>query len=84
MQNTTVGTITDADGNFSLIVPDGSQNLVITFTGYTTIIQSIGVDNNYLINLKPGLLLEEVILIGYGSQRKQIRPGQYPWLKRMN
>ena len=75
VQNTTVGTITDADGNFSLIIPDGSQNLVITFTGYTTIIQSIGVSNNYLINLKPGLMLEEVILIGYGSQKKTDKTG---------
>jgi hypothetical protein len=35
-QNTTLGTATDADGNFKLSVPDGGYNLVITFTGYNT------------------------------------------------
>ena len=33
-QNTTLGTATDADGNFKLRLPDGGYNLVITFTGY--------------------------------------------------
>ncbi len=35
-QNTTLGTATDADGNFKLSLPDGGYNLVITFTGYNT------------------------------------------------
>ena len=35
-QNTTVGTATDADGNFKIYLPDGGYNLVITFTGYNT------------------------------------------------
>lgn len=35
-QNTTVGTATDADGNFKLYLPDGGYNLVVTYTGYNT------------------------------------------------
>lgn len=34
-QNTTVGTATDADGNFSLHLPSGGYNIVVTFTGYS-------------------------------------------------
>ena len=81
VQNTTIGTVTDADGNFSISLSDGAQNLVITFTGYTTLIQSIGVENNYLIQLKPGLLLDEVILIGYGTQKKTDKTGAVSMVK---
>lgn len=35
-ENTTLGTATDADGSFSLYLPNGGYNLVITFTGYQT------------------------------------------------
>lgn len=35
-QNTTLGTATDAEGNFKLSLPDGGYNLVITFTGFQT------------------------------------------------
>jgi len=35
-QNTTLGTATDAGGNFKLAVPEGGYTLVITFTGYNT------------------------------------------------
>ena len=35
-QNTTLGTATDAEGNFKLNLPDGGYSLVITYTGYQT------------------------------------------------
>jgi hypothetical protein len=35
-QNTTLGTATDAEGNFKLSVPEGGYTLVITFTGYNS------------------------------------------------
>ncbi len=35
-QNTTIGTITDENGNFKLSLPQGGYDLVITFTGYLT------------------------------------------------
>ena len=35
-QNTTIGTITDENGNFKLSLPQGGYDLVITFTGYRT------------------------------------------------
>ncbi|MEI8059745.1 MAG: carboxypeptidase-like regulatory domain-containing protein [Ferruginibacter sp.] len=35
-QNTTIGTATDAEGNFKLLLPNGGYDLVITFTGYQT------------------------------------------------
>jgi len=35
-ENTTLGTATDAEGNFKLNLPDGGYNLIITFTGHNT------------------------------------------------
>ncbi len=35
-QNTTLGTVTDAEGNFKLQLPSGGYDLVITYTGYRT------------------------------------------------
>ena len=40
-QNTTLGTATDADGNFKLVLPYGGYDLVITFTGYQTEVKRI-------------------------------------------
>lgn len=35
-QNTTIGTATDAEGNFKLYLPDGGYSIAVTFTGYNT------------------------------------------------
>lgn len=35
-ENTTLGTVTEADGSFRLMLPNGGYNLVVTFTGYRT------------------------------------------------
>jgi CarboxypepD_reg-like domain len=33
-QNTTIGTVTDIDGNFKIVLPNGGYDLIISFTGY--------------------------------------------------
>ncbi|RYY72024.1 MAG: carboxypeptidase-like regulatory domain-containing protein [Chitinophagaceae bacterium] len=40
-QNTTLGTATDADGNFKLYLPDGGYNIAATFTGFNTEVRRI-------------------------------------------
>src|SRR3954471_1385101 len=35
-ENTTLGTATDAEGNFKLQLPNGGYELVVTFTGFNT------------------------------------------------
>lgn len=65
------GTITDVNGNFTLEVPDNTETLDITYTGYTTQKVSIaGGVTTVNIQLKVGSLLDEVVVIGYGTQRK--------------
>ncbi|REG88700.1 SusC/RagA family TonB-linked outer membrane protein [Algoriphagus antarcticus] len=67
---TATGTITDIEGNYSITVPDGSV-LIFSFIGYEPI--RVPVDNRSQINitLKTDMSsLEEVVVVGYGEQRK--------------
>ena len=71
VKGTTIGTITDVDGNFSLSIPENSL-LQISYIGYLT--QEIAVGNKSSFSIK--LLedtqkIEEVVVVGYGVQKKQ-------------
>lgn len=71
IKSTTVGTITDMEGNFSLEVPSDNDILVISYIGYVE--QQIPVKNrkNWSIVLKEDAQnLDEVVVVGYGTQRK--------------
>lgn len=70
VQGTTTGTITDFDGKFTLNVPSDAENLVISYSGYTAQIISIAA-GNFNIALSAGTLLDEVVMVGYGSQRSK-------------
>lgn len=67
--NASVGTITDFDGNFSLDVPSSNSTLVISYIGYKT--QEVSANSSLKIILKEdNEVLDEVVVIGYGVQRK--------------
>ena len=71
VKGTTNGTATDAEGNYSLNVPGSGGTLVVSFIGYLT--QEVSINNRTTINvsLEPdGKALEEVVVIGYGTQNK--------------
>jgi TonB-linked SusC/RagA family outer membrane protein len=67
---TSTGTITDFDGKYSLNMPEGATQLEISYTGYSS--QTIDVNGRTLIDLElaVGEVLEEVVVIGYGTQKK--------------
>jgi len=72
---TATGTVTNLDGNYELAVP-GDAQLVFSFVGFTQ--QTIDVNNRTSIDvtLKPDLIgLQEVVVIGYGTQRKEAVTG---------
>lgn len=64
------GTITDFDGKYSLEVPAGSDVLVFSYTGYNSQEVTIGSSNVVDVMLSGGQLLDEIVVIGYGSVRK--------------
>ncbi|MDR0232396.1 MAG: TonB-dependent receptor [Dysgonamonadaceae bacterium] len=82
IKGTTTGTISDIDGNYSISVPNNNAILQYSFIGYIT--QSITVGNQSVINItmKEDLQnLEEVVVVGYGTQRKSHLTGSVSRLR---
>lgn len=70
VKNTSNGTITDIDGNYSLEAC-GEDILRITYIGYLA--QDIRVGNNNKVNIRlkeDAQTLEEIVVVGYGVQKK--------------
>ncbi|WP_278623949.1 TonB-dependent receptor [Parabacteroides gordonii] len=75
VKGTTIGTITDVDGNFSFEAPKGST-LVVSYIGYQS--QEMQVSGNAPIKIvlsEDSEKLDEVVVIGYGSQKKSDMTG---------
>lgn len=69
VEETGSGTITDIDGNFTVSAETGNT-LAISYTGYTTTKIVVGAENNYNVQLSFGAVaLEEIVVVGYGTQR---------------
>jgi len=67
---TGLGTISDIDGNFELDVPTGSV-IEIAYIGYETQEVEIGAAGTMEIQMvKNAQIIEEIVVVGYGSQRK--------------
>ena len=67
---TSLGTVTDFDGNFTLKVPSESTVLVVSYVGMTTQEIKVGKQRKFKITLADDTQLEEVIVVGYGQQKK--------------
>lgn len=71
VQGTTQGTVTDLDGNYSLEVQDANGVLVFSYTGYKA--QEVPLNGQTVINVTLEVdvaALDEVVVVGYGTQRK--------------
>ncbi|WP_192349493.1 SusC/RagA family TonB-linked outer membrane protein [Algoriphagus sp. Y33] len=70
IQGISSGTVTDIDGNYSIEVAEGAT-LVFSFIGYETTTVTVGNQTVIDVQLDENLLaLEEVVVIGYGTQKK--------------
>ena len=75
IKGTTKGVITDIDGNFSIDVEPG-VTLVISFIGYSSKEIVVGAENHYEVSLSEDTeMLEEVVVVGYGVQKKKLVTG---------
>ncbi len=71
VKNSTITTITDANGNFNFSVP-GNATLVITYVGYATQEVAVSGRKQLLISLiLTGNTLNEVVVVGYTTQKKK-------------
>lgn len=71
---TNVGAITDSNGHFSLTVPAGKKTLRITYVGMEPIEVSAR-PNMRIILTNDQKALDEVIVVGYGTQRREAKTG---------
>lgn len=68
---TNTGTSTDANGEFSLTVPDNSETLVFSFVGYQELRVPIGDRREFNVEMEPRVAgLEDVVVVGYGTQQR--------------
>ncbi len=72
VEGTSIGTLTDADGKFSIEIPNESASLNISFVGYES--QKMPVSGKVTVEITLNLTvtsLDEVIVVGYGTMRKK-------------
>jgi iron complex outermembrane receptor protein len=72
---TSTGTVTDFDGKYSLELPQGATQLEFSYTGYQTQTINIGASDVINVQLSSGELLDEIVVIGYGSVKKEDATG---------
>ena len=69
------GTITDFEGNFTIDANEG-QTLLVSYIGYVTKKVKVGAASHYAITLdEDKASLDEVVVIGYGVQKKKLVTG---------
>ena len=72
VKGTQRGTTTDAEGEYSLSVPDQNAVLVFSFVGYESTEMAVGNSTRLDVSLKVNVkALGEVVVVGYGTQSKK-------------
>lgn len=79
---TTVGTVSDFDGNFTLEVPDGKFILQVSMVGYKTQVINIRGKNHIDVTLQEDTQeMDEVVVVGYGTMKKRDLSGSVSQIK---
>lgn len=71
IQGTSIGTATDANGEFQLDVPNLNETLVVSYVGYQT--QEVAINGRETINISlvpQAFEADELVVVGYGVQRR--------------
>ncbi len=82
VKGTSTGTSTDADGNFTISVPNETSVLVFSFVGFVS--QEVPVGNKTTLSVSltsDSKALSEVVVIGYGTVRKSDLTGSVATIK---
>lgn len=82
VKGTMLGTVTDADGNFNITVPNVKSVLIFSFIGYATQEITVGNQTKLTVKLKDDTQnLDEVVVVAYGSARKSDLTGALTTLR---
>jgi TonB-linked SusC/RagA family outer membrane protein len=83
VKGTAISALTSADGSFLLNIPPEAKNLVVSFVGMVSQEISIGKKTDFDIRMRrTNASLSDVVVIGYGTQRKQDVNGAISSVKR--
>ena len=80
IKGTTTGTVTDFDGSYSIDANTGDV-LAFSYTGYAEQELTVGASTVMDVVMAAGSLLDEVVVVGYGSQKKATVTGAVAQLK---
>ncbi|MBK7700706.1 MAG: carboxypeptidase-like regulatory domain-containing protein [Saprospiraceae bacterium] len=70
--NTSTGAITDYDGKFELVLPEGTQRIEVSYIGYMTkVINDFSVKSGLEILPESSNVIDEVVVVGYTTQLKR-------------
>ena len=72
VKGTTIGTVSDVEGNYRLTAPEDAETLVFSSVGYTS--EEVAINGQSTINLElsPDIQsLQEIVVVGYGEQKKE-------------
>lgn len=79
---TSVGTITDFDGHFSLVLPEGKTMVQISMVGYITKVINAKDKTDFTLTLEEDVAeMEEVVVVGYGQMKKRDLTGAMAQMK---
>ncbi|MFN8337953.1 MAG: TonB-dependent receptor [Saprospiraceae bacterium] len=81
IKGTSSGTITDIDGNYTVDGVKEGDHLVFSYAGYEDVDATVGSQSTMDVSLSPGAILEEVVVVGYGIQKKSVVTGAISSLK---
>ena len=72
IKGTSRGTVTDAEGNYNIEIPEEEAILIFSYVGYLSEEVVVGDQMNIDVELLPDIQsLQEVVVIGYGTQRRK-------------
>ncbi|MBR4364597.1 MAG: TonB-dependent receptor [Prevotella sp.] len=79
---TSTGTITDLDGNFQFDVPAGKMIIQVSMIGYKTQVINIKGKNHIKVTMQEdSKVMDEVVVVGYGTMRKRDLSGAISQIK---
>lgn len=82
VKGTNTGAVSDFDGNYSIQVPDANAVLVFSYVGFKTVEINVGGRSSVDVTLEEDLQqLDEVVVVGYGTQRKEAVTGSVASVK---
>jgi len=81
VKETSRGTTTDIDGSYSLEVREEDRILVFSYTGYNSQEIELGASNEINVALGVGMFLDEVVVVGYGTQKAKEVTGAVSYIK---